>query len=593
MPRKVVVETVLTAKDENTKRTWDEARGAAERYENTAARAGGKAGMMAMGAGAIAVGALAAMTYEAGKAMVHLGSQAEKTNIQLAGDIQVYKYAANYNDALLLSSKYLQQIRRDAAALPGEDSQFIQSFGIAFPAMAEKGVRNMEQMVGLSNKLTAVLISKGVDPGQIGRDISLMVGGHAGADVRSFTLMKGVLGAKGGAATTEEWNKLKVEDRFKRLEAAAGRFDDTIKEFGKSWEAVSSTSISYVKALAREAGGPMFEAVKTSLDFVNKFYEAHEEQIIGMAQFAGVAGMDSARAAGRGAMAIGSALEPRGYAGAGMAGERGTRMFDDLVGAGSAVVDILVPLGDAMSSVGSAIAGGMGGLLPGLTSIGEIVVVVGGELIKGFLSIVTILADTIGPKLTEFATGISDLIKLTENLIIIGIGKIKPLWDEFAKGATRDYEKASQTLTDVNEWLGKKTGIHGLGSALEGGAAAPGIMAEVHKVAQEEADKARKELGIGRTGAASGLQAYYEKWQKGKEDKDFADWLEEEKAGMRARKLKRDKPVQDFRGSKFSIEQKFAPGFDPGRVLTAIKEDVGALAQKRLSSGISPLFGNY
>jgi hypothetical protein len=51
------------------------------------------------------------------------------------------------------------------------------------------------------------------------------------------------------------------------------------------------------------------------------------------------------------------------------------------------------------------------------------------------------------------------------------------------------------------------------------------------------------------------------------------------------------KVTQDFRNSRFTINQKFAEGFDPDRVGVALTSDVGRAAAQRLQSGFEPLYG--
>lgn len=47
---------------------------------------------------------------------------------------------------------------------------------------------------------------------------------------------------------------------------------------------------------------------------------------------------------------------------------------------------------------------------------------------------------------------------------------------------------------------------------------------------------------------------------------------------------------QDFRGSRFDIEQKFAEGFDPDRIAVAFANDISSIGERKLQSGFSPLF---
>jgi len=48
--------------------------------------------------------------------------------------------------------------------------------------------------------------------------------------------------------------------------------------------------------------------------------------------------------------------------------------------------------------------------------------------------------------------------------------------------------------------------------------------------------------------------------------------------------------TQDFRYSRFDITQKFAEGFDPDRVASAMASDLSAMAEQQLESGFSPGF---
>jgi hypothetical protein len=47
---------------------------------------------------------------------------------------------------------------------------------------------------------------------------------------------------------------------------------------------------------------------------------------------------------------------------------------------------------------------------------------------------------------------------------------------------------------------------------------------------------------------------------------------------------------QDFRGSKFDINNNFPPGIDGGRVAVAFGDELAQLGERRLDSGVRPLF---
>ena len=50
--------------------------------------------------------------------------------------------------------------------------------------------------------------------------------------------------------------------------------------------------------------------------------------------------------------------------------------------------------------------------------------------------------------------------------------------------------------------------------------------------------------------------------------------------------------VQDFRYSKFTIDQKFAEGMDPDRVAVVLAEDIKRVGERKLQSAFDPV-GSY
>lgn len=72
---------------------------------------------------------------------------------------------------------------------------------------------------------------------------------------------------------------------------------------------------------------------------------------------------------------------------------------------------------------------------------------------------------------------------------------------------------------------------------------------------------------------------------------------EEQARKATAKQAERARPDQkppannfDFRGSKFDIKQMFAEGFDPDRVAVAFANDLATLGEKKVQSGMAPLF---
>lgn len=570
--KKIPVETVLSARDVNTAQMWEKLAGAARHYQGVMDQAKGAFNsfqMLATGGTVLAAGAGMVETV---KSLTELNKELESTTNNLAGSIQIYKFANSYNDALVMADETLRQIKKDAAALPGTDSDFIRAFAITFPEQVQQGVNSLDEAIKRSNNLTAVLLTKGVDSGQIGRDLSLMMRGHAGADVRSFMELKGQLGVK----DAEEWNKLQSKERMKRLDQVIAKNKDAINAFGNTWEAVSSTAESYMKNMVLAGSKPLFEAAKNNVKAMNDYLGPlmpKIEQTLALGGGMAVAG--GGYLAGR----VGGALSlaaPQQYALQSLSGGA-PAVLDHLATAGNVLLNVLRPLSEAFSSVFSAVYGAVGAALPGLSAILDLVVGVGGYMVSTLLGVVKMIADFVGPVLVTVFTTWSRVVELVMDAMIVAYSKFKPVAD----AAVAAVQRMIHALEQVWEWVQQK--LH-----LGGGEYVPGGWMDRLR---DSAEDARKKLGMDRVNGSGGITDYIRRRQEElakAEEKRQADVA---RITKEAAKNKRPTIQQDFRGSKFSIEQKFAQGFDPDRVLTAVREDAQKLAQRRLTSGNTPLFG--
>ena len=574
--KKIPVETVMTARDVNVAAVWDKLAGAAQHYTSVVGKAESAFSTfqtLATGGTVLAIGS--GFTSMA-KGLIDVNKALEVTTNALAGDVQVYKFAKNFTDSMILAKDTLQQIKRDAIALPGTDTDFMKAFTLTLPAQAELGVRTLDEARKRSNLLTAVLLTKGVDSGQIGRDVSLMLRGHAGADVRSFEVLKGQLGVKDAA----QWNALDAKKRLLKLDDVIKKNKDSIDAFGSTWEAVSSSSESYLKNMVLAGSAPLFEVAKNNLKAMNDYLEPLMPRIEQTLRIAG-----GAVVAGGGFLAgrVGSALAsagPEQYAMSALTAAAPS-VLDHLATAGMVVLNFLQPLGEAFGSLSSAVIGFVAGALPGLSAILDAVVGVTGFVLTAAARAVTVLSDVIGPALTTAAQVWSKAVTVAADVYIIAYSKVKPVIDAVSEAVT----KFAHKLNEAFEWIATK--LH-LGSGAEYG---PEEVGGYIDDLAEAAAEARRKLGFGSVNASGGLQNYvltqYEE-EKRAEIQRVKDVM---RAAAQGAKNKRPLLNQDFRGSKFSIEQKFAQGFDPGRVLTAVREDSARLAQRRLSAGNTPLFG--
>ena len=570
---RVPVETVLTARDVNTVGVFQRLAGAAQKYEavvEKAKRAFNSFQQLATGGTVLALGA---GFVSAATSLTKLNKELESTTNQLAGSIQVYKFAANYNDALLMAEGTLRRIKKDAADLPGTDTDFIRSFSINFPEQAQRGVKTLDEAINRSNRLTAVLLTKGVDSNQIGRDLGLMMRGQAGADVRSFMELKGQMGVKDAAA----FNALSAQKRFEKLDEVIKKNKDGIDAFANTWEAVSSTSESYMKSLVIAGSKPLFEEAKKNLKAMNDYLAPmmpRIERALGMATSAGLAG--AGYLAGRVGGAISGAAPDTGISGHVMTGLSST--FNSIATFGNTLLIVLDPVVKSLSDMGFMVTELACAILPGLGRWLELLGGFLGAFIQTTLHTLSAVMKALGTILMDVATGISSIVGFLADVVTVVISQVKDVFGY----VFRRLEIFAEALGYVYDWV--KTKLFGQNA---GSVFSKELTDEWGAVVKD----ARTNLGIGDVDAVGGISGFMQKMEEDRKRAEEKRAKDEYAAVLRAGQLKRPTINQDFRGSKFSIEQKFASGFDPGRVLTAVREDAAALAQRRLTAGTTPLFG--
>ena len=569
--KKIPVETVLTGRDAGVKKMWEDAAKAAEFYTKTISHVGSAfnafqaltTGGLILGAGAGLVGTF--------KTITQLGGEAEKTLQGLAGSFQVYGFATSYARAMTLATTQVAAFKREAAALPGTTEDFLRSFNINSSEQFQQGVKSIDEARKRSNTLTAVLLAKGVDSGQIGRDLGLMMRGHAGADVRSFMELKGQLGVKDAA----EFNKKSSKERFALLDQVIAKNKDVIDAFGGTWEAVSSTSESFFKDMVRAGTAPLFEEAKNNLKAMNDYLEPLMPQI------------EKALTMGTsGAMHLmGQMVAPNGYAAEAATNQSAGMGFYEAVpttlsqlgSIGAELMTVFSAIAEVVNAASNAIMGPLMAALPGITAVLDVVAFAFRSSVIPVLYLTKIGFDALGFTLTMLMKALSFAFTLIINIYTIVAAKIKGAVEPMVE----IFHWVGKQIQDAFDWIAKKFHF----SSSEYGPEAPGLLDAISDMAQD----AKKQLGWGTVGGEMGdWLSNYKKEQEKAEAKRARD---EYTANYRAYLKKGASVVQDFRGSKFSIEQKFAPGFDPGRVLTAVREDTQKMAQRRLSSGLTPLFG--
>lgn len=210
--------------------------------------------------------------------LIELNSASESTTIALAGMMQANgafgtQGPEGFANAMGMSAELMRQMRKDARDLPGEfeDLLNIMHGALGGGIQAGKSVWDTEK---LAADLMAVSATLKIPSEFAGREVMQLFEGRAGTHNTLWNRLKNQIGM-----TAEEFNNLTPDKKFDAIKKALVGYQGSIKKFGDTWDAVSSSSTDYIKALARAFGQPIFQAFKNGLSTLNDAFDKNREVI--------------------------------------------------------------------------------------------------------------------------------------------------------------------------------------------------------------------------------------------------------------------------------------------------------------------------
>lgn len=245
--------------------------------------AGAFTGAMVGGIAAAGVG-VAALTY----GVTRLNAEVDSLRVGIAGMVNAAGVEnaagglATWGESMSFAEQAMVQIRRDAAALPGEAEDFIEVFRAGLAPALNAGMRAAD-VAQFTNRFAAVGIAFRVDAPQIGRDLNLLLQGRAGAHVNMWNRLQSLIGK-----TAREFNALSAAARQSALDQAIRRYQPMIDAYADTWEAVTSTSVSYFKELLRFTSAPLFDSLKKELRTLNNWWGYNEASMQKLARGVGI-----------------------------------------------------------------------------------------------------------------------------------------------------------------------------------------------------------------------------------------------------------------------------------------------------------------
>jgi len=219
--------------------------------------------------GGAAGAAVAGLTY----GVMGLNREAEGAQIALAGVFAAQGITKDVLSGMTMAAEQVAEMRKDAAALPGEFQDLRSIFVTgAIPAF-QMGMNPDEWRKMASNVMAAGAVSQ-LPMDMVAREMAQLMSGRSGAHNVFGTRIMGLTGAK-----AEEFNKLAPEKRLERLRTELDKYAPVIKVYEKSFDAMFSTAIDNGKTFVRLATAPMFEKGKEVLGWFNDWFTKNQGQV--------------------------------------------------------------------------------------------------------------------------------------------------------------------------------------------------------------------------------------------------------------------------------------------------------------------------
>lgn len=211
-------------------------------------------------------GALGLATY----GVLKYNNELEKTRIQLGALFNAGGASQGIYNGMDMAGSVMKQMRKDAAALPGE---FTDLMGI-MTMIATPGLRagaSVDQLRSLSAQAMATGATVGMPLDQVAREFAMLIEGRAGGHNVFGMRAAGLSGER-----AEEFNKLAPDERLKRIGTELARFAPAIEVYKTSFDGMSTTLVDNAKSLLGKVTEPIFGRVKSSLMFINDWFDGNE-----------------------------------------------------------------------------------------------------------------------------------------------------------------------------------------------------------------------------------------------------------------------------------------------------------------------------
>lgn len=529
--------------------------------------------------------------------LVGVNSAFEQLQLKMAQTLRFIGVSAgSFDEALADAATMINRIESSAARLPGEAEDYTVAMSQA-GVHVNRAVGDFDRAYSLIEKMTAV----GISIGHSGAETAMLL--ERALDAQKGMLDQGSMYAQSlmnamrnlpeyAHMTVAQFNNLKLEKRAEIMERVVGQYDDMISAAGNTWDSIAGAAATTLKTVARLSGVSLFEGVKNSVSTLTAAFQDGDGKLTHMAKVVVELGNLLGGWVGAGLERMAGAVAWIGDQAMNILGNLDSnpifQAVDTVVsGAQSLFSNADTIIGDAITifkALWSVVESLVGALQPAIESV----VVIASSIWSFFGSVISItatLAENLKPALDTIANAIGAVVsKILDFMIpvVAYVGDIFiQLYETTADWLVPAFEKLAELVTWIAENFDPVEAIAAITNQN-----ADMIRAGYNNLVENASEESRETARVMREGLADFLARI---------NGTTADRRLGAEGGSQDRHPPAHrgggKSVQDFRYSRFEIQQKFEEGFDPDRIATAFASDIGRIGEQRLQSGFEPLFG--
>lgn len=429
----------------------------------------------------------------------------------------------------------------------------------------------------ITNNTVSAANALNVDFAQASRDITMMARGSAGMHVKLYSMLRST-GAI--AENAEEFNKLTAAERIEKLRAALKKFAEAGEAYGHSFAGAMSTFKDIMQQSAGKLFEPVFKKVTEVFNKINEYLIAHKDQIM-------------------------KAMEA--------VGQKIAKVFDYMVGKGRLVFSYLTENWDELANKFQKVVDSVKTLAPMLLASAKAwaAVQLGRDIAAGGASVVGAVGGfgSMGALVASMAAlglvaatlvGAFEMVRDHWNSFMVLLTEFQPLFDSVGNDLKVAFTELWVAIKPILKTLGGGALTQMMGTVValtvalkamsfQMGLTAKAIGFLTDKI-QPYVDEAMEAVISFFRRVVDVLKQYFgiQSGPTGPTTHGHAEILRYVREGSAPEApANRNQTINDFRGSKITVNQEFREA-DPDRIALQMIEGLAREAEQRTQSGYVP-----